>query len=375
MRSGSPFLGSHGGLSFDWLDGRTKGARGVYAWTCYCREVNPTFVMRILVNSALAKVGLTTPASVFGMAVALAAAVAIVRMRARAAGGRCNPKDLRRDLAGKVVVITGATAGLGFQSAVQLAKQGALVICAARNSEKSRRAVAELKAALPASKRGNIVFEELDLSSLASVRAFADRYFKSGRPLHVLMNNAGIMALPQRTLSNDEGYELQMASLLGIMKKTAKENPFGPLPEQGARIINLSSAAHRWGNVDLNDFMNSKNYRPRKTYGDTKICNILFTTALARKELCGTGVTVNAVHPGIVMTELPRSMLGGFLGQNTQLHVALSEEGGTVSGAYWDNCKRAAFEDPAGQTTDAEFADKVWDLSLQLTESGEKKKL
>ncbi|KAI9362985.1 short-chain dehydrogenase [Zopfochytrium polystomum] len=366
--------------------------------------------METLVNSALEKVGLATPASVLGAAVALAAAAALVRLRANAAGGKCAAADLKRDLSGKVFVVTGATAGLGFQSALQLAKQGAVVVCAARNSDKSRRAVADLKAALPAHRRGNIVFEELDLSSLESVRAFADRYVKSGRPLHVLMNNAGIMALPQRMVSSEEGYELQMASnhlghflltrlLLGVIKKTAKENPYGPLPGQGARIINLSSAAHRWGNVDLNDFMNSKSYSPTKTYGDTKLCNIFFSTALARRELAGTGVTVNAVHPGAVMTELPRSMIGGFLGQNvrylfaaltpilslvlktpwegtqTQLHVALSEEGGTITGAYWADCKRAPFLDKAGQTTDPEFADKVWDLSVQLTEAGAKKSL
>ena len=210
--------------------------------------------------------------------------------------------------------------------------QGGTVVAAARDYAKSHDYLSKLKASLPKDAADRISFEALDLADLDSVRAFAKRYLDSGRNLDVLINNAvsrrkgevsfvslirlfsylfvilifvtliclpqGIMALPERAVSA-QGHELQMATnhyghslltflLLDKIKETSKKNG-------GARIINVSSGAHAQGAIDFDDIGNERSYKAWKTYGDTKLVNVMMANGLAWKELKGTDVVANSL--------------------------------------------------------------------------------
>lgn len=245
------------------------------------------------------------------------------------------------DLTGKHVVVTGSSSGLGKASALILAQKGAHVVLACRSKSKTEAVISEIIAKCPTAK---VQFMELDLSSLSSVRKFASAYKSIGMPLDVLMNNAGIMALPNFEKSVD-GVEMQFATnhlgpfyltklLLPIIEETAKKNG-------SARIVNVSSWGHfmpQRNGVDLPNINNPKTYSPFPTYGSTKLANILFTRELQKRlDMRGlTNIYVNAVHPGVVASDLMKKsayisslefILKHFLltpdsGALTQLYVA-----------------------------------------------------
>ncbi|KAI9284155.1 hypothetical protein BC943DRAFT_307978 [Umbelopsis sp. AD052] len=268
--------------------------------------------------------------------------------------GATNNSKKRLD--GKTAIITGANDGIGKETAIDLAKRGATVIIACRSSEKSNMALAEIRRA---SNNNNVFLESIDLSDLDTVKAFANRYLESGRPIHILINNAGIMALPVRKESK-QGYELQFATnhlahflltelLLPVIKKSAP-----------ARIINLSSRAMYNGVIHFDDIQLKKNYQNWKSYHQSKLANVLYSGYLAR-ELKGSGVFVAAVHPGVVRTSLSRYMTEGFFykaaavaiypplylvtkspkqGAQTTLYVATSDKmNNSNSGEYWADCR------------------------------------
>ncbi|KAJ3045495.1 hypothetical protein HDV00_009149 [Rhizophlyctis rosea] len=195
---------------------------------------------------------------------------AVVALRLYGAGGKASKTDLKRDLTGKVAIITGGNGGIGYETALQLAKQNATVCIAARPSKKTTDAVARIR---QKTNNAHVFAEDLDVSSLKSVRAFADRWRKSGSKIHWLINNAGVMAIPKHTVTA-EGFETQMATnhfghflltnlLLDIITSSGQ-----------ARIINVSSTGHRFGKIDFNDLNNEKAYTPWKVYGDTKLANM-----------------------------------------------------------------------------------------------------
>ncbi|KAI9014218.1 hypothetical protein DFJ74DRAFT_771228 [Hyaloraphidium curvatum] len=335
------------------------------------------------VRDALATVGLT-PVSAAAIA---GVAYSLLRIRRWAAGGKVAAGDLKKDLTGKTFVVTGGCGGIGIETVKQLALQGATVVAAARDYQKSHDYLNAMLATLPPTLAANVSFEAIDLADLDSVRAFAKRYIDSGRDIDVLINNAGIMALPERATSA-QGFELQMATnhlahtlltylLLDVIKKTAAK-------KGGARIINVSSGAHRMGAINWDDFENGKKYVPWKTYGDTKLANIMVAVSMAWNELKGTGVVINALHPGAVRTELARHSMKGrewlvpfFLpliylllkspweGAQTTLHLAVSDEGGIVTGAYFADCKRAALMDKLGQSSRPEEIEKLMEVTKQ----------
>ncbi|KAJ3035764.1 hypothetical protein HDV00_003437 [Rhizophlyctis rosea] len=309
---------------------------------------------------------------------ALLGASAVYLLRIYFAGGKAKKADLQRDLTGKVAIVTGGNSGIGYETALQLAKQNATVCVAVRPSDKTTAAVIRIR---NLTQNTQVWAEDLDVSNMKSVRAFAARWRKSGRKIHWLINNAGMGGVPKRTLTN-EGFELVMATnhlghflltnlLLDIIKSSGN-----------ARIINVSSRGHDRGNIDFNDLTSKDGYNAIKIYSDTKLANIMFTSALARR-LKDTDVVTSSLHPGLVRTDVFRNVpplvraiiLGPFApvwyltsksawqGAQTTLHCALSPAAGLITGAYWSDCKVAPVRAEQGRSVDAQ--ERLWSVSAR----------
>lgn len=202
------------------------------------------------------------------------------------------------DQTGRTFVITGANSGLGLEATRALARKGATVLMACRNQDKARDAAARVRAEQP---DAALELLPLDLGDLASVRAFADAV--RGRPIDVLLNNAGVMAIP-RTLTKD-GFEMQLGTnhlghfaLTALLWPTLRDRP-------SARVVHVSSGAHRTGRMTFDDLMRERTYERWSVYGQSKLANLLFTFALARRVAQrGIDVTVAAAHPGYADTDL-----------------------------------------------------------------------
>jgi protochlorophyllide reductase len=204
------------------------------------------------------------------------------------------------DLSGKTVVITGANSGLGLRSAQALAARGARVLMACRNADKATAARSEVEA----SATGPVSVVALDLSSLASVRECADAVADEVDELDVLMNNAGIMAVPQGTTS--DGFESQLGTnhlghfaLTGLLLPTL-------LAADEPRVVTVSSNAHKLGRMRFDDlFFDRHRYSRWAAYGQTKLANLLFSAELQRQATeHGTALTSAAAHPGYAATNL-----------------------------------------------------------------------
>ena len=280
---------------------------------------------------------------------------------------------------GKTVLITGANQGIGKATAIALAEQGAHVVILSRNPEKGRAALADVQAA----SRGGAKPELLvaDLASLAEVRRAAAEFRASHKRLDVLVNNAGLF-VPERHVTVD-GLEETFAvnhlapfvltnELLDLLKAS------GP-----SRIVNVSSEAHRHASMQWDDLQfASRRYKGFRAYGQSKLANILFTYELARR-LEGTGVTANALHPGVVGSGFGQTYPGAlsflvkvakpFLltneqGARTSVHVASSPEVEGVTGKYFAKChpvrSNAVSYDEASQR-------KLWSLSLEMIKTPE----
>jgi NAD(P)-dependent dehydrogenase (short-subunit alcohol dehydrogenase family) len=200
------------------------------------------------------------------------------------------------DLRGKRVLVTGVSAGLGVETARALAAHGAEVVGAARDLDKAKRATESVKGALE--------LVELDLASLASVRACADKLVKAGKPFDVAIANAGVMACPKSTTT--DGFETQFGT--NHLGHFVLMNRIAALLKPGSRLVNLSSAGHRFADVDLEDpnFEHTP-YAEFVAYGRSKTANILFSVAFDRRHR-DRGVRATAVHPGVIQTELSRHM-------------------------------------------------------------------
>jgi NAD(P)-dependent dehydrogenase (short-subunit alcohol dehydrogenase family) len=193
------------------------------------------------------------------------------------------------DQSGRTVVVTGANSGIGLVAARELARAGAHVVLAVRDTAKGERAAASLE--------GSHEVRALDLSDLASVRAFAAAL---DRDIDVLINNAGVMATPQRRTT--DGFELQLGT--NHLGHFALTNLL--LPRVGDRVVTLASGAHRLGKIDLDDLnWERRSYRRWGAYGQSKLANLLFTLELQRRlDLAGSGVRALAAHPGYASTNL-----------------------------------------------------------------------
>lgn len=204
------------------------------------------------------------------------------------------------DLSGKLFVVTGANSGTGFFTAKALAKRGAEVVLAARNPSKAAGALERIRSRRP---KGIVRFEALDLASLASVEAFAERLKAEERPVDGLVNNAGIMALTQREVSAD-GFELQFATnYLGHFALTGRLLPL--LTAARARVVQLSSIVHRRGALRLDDLNYEQGYKPWPVYSQSKLAMLMFALELDRRSRGnGWGLTSVAAHPGYARTQL-----------------------------------------------------------------------
>jgi NAD(P)-dependent dehydrogenase (short-subunit alcohol dehydrogenase family) len=202
---------------------------------------------------------------------------------------------------GKLAVVTGATGGLGYETALALASAGAEVLVTGRNAEKGRVAIERIKRAVPSAK---VRFEMLDLASLASVRAFAAKMIARGQPLDLLINNAGVMDLPARRLTED-GFERQFGT--NHLSHFALTGLLLPLlaRAEAPRVVNVSSLAHRGGKIDFDNLQAERKYKSWPAYQQSKLANLLFTFELQRRsDAYGWGVMSNAAHPGYARTDL-----------------------------------------------------------------------
>jgi NAD(P)-dependent dehydrogenase (short-subunit alcohol dehydrogenase family) len=216
------------------------------------------------------------------------------------------------DLSGKLAVITGANSGLGFGLTEWFARAGAEVILAVRNPTKGEDAVARLRARVPGA---TLSIRQVDLASLASVRAAGEQLVGEGRPVHFLINNAGIMTPPSREATED-GFELQFgANHLGHFALTAQLFPL-LRAAGGARFTAMSSLAARIGRLNFDDPQHERSYRKWRVYGQSKLANLMFARELDRRSrAAGWGILANAAHPGGTATNLQTT--GPSMGRDT----------------------------------------------------------
>lgn len=237
-----------------------------------------------------------------------------------------TPADIP-SLAGKRAIITGANSGIGYYAALGLARKGAHVVLACRDREKGEAALASLRGEVPGA---SIELALLDLASLASVREFAANQRAQRCPLHLLINNAGVMAPPRR-LETADGFELQFGTnvlghfaltglLLPALQQAAAESTERP------RIVTIASIAHKRGRINLNDLQYTTGYAPMKTYQQSKLANLMLAFELDRRlRAAGSAIMSVAAHPGVAHTPLftkgdypaiektARKLLGGVI--------------------------------------------------------------
>ncbi len=279
---------------------------------------------------------------------------------------------MNENMNGKICLVTGATNGIGRATVQALAQMGATVIMVGRDAEKTSRVVKEIRAASGNKNVGSIL---ADLSSEQDVRRLAHEFKGKYSHLHVLINNAGAVFM-QRQLSVD-GIEMTFALnhlagflLTNLLLDTLKASA-------PARIINVSSGAHTTGKIEFDNLQAERGYSPR-VYENSKLANILFTMELARR-LEGTGVTVNALHPGFTSTGFaknngkviaalvsifaPLVARSSAKGAETSIYLASSPSVEGVTGKYFHNSR--VFP-AAPQATDMVVARKLWDVSAEM---------
>jgi NAD(P)-dependent dehydrogenase (short-subunit alcohol dehydrogenase family) len=226
------------------------------------------------------------------------------------------------DLSGKRVLVTGVSAGLGVETARALAARGAHVIGAARDLTKAESAMEQ--AWVSAKNGGGVELIELDLASLKSVRACADRLVAAGKPLDLVINNAGVMACP--LMRTADGFEMQFGT--NHLGHFVLVNRIASLLQAGSRVVALSSMGHRFSDIDLEDpnFEHTA-YEPWGAYGRSKTANVLFAVAFDQRHR-ERGVRATAVHPGGIQTELARHLDPEVLSARVaEINAALAAKG------------------------------------------------
>ncbi len=292
------------------------------------------------------------------------------------------------DQSKKIFVITGANSGIGYEAALVLAKKGADVTLACRSVDKAEAAVGLMRMAVP---DATLRVRPLDLSDLASVRAFAETFHKEHDKLDCLINNAGVMALP-RTLTKD-GFEMQIGTnhlghfaLTGLLldRLTAARE---------ARVVTVSSQAHRVGTIDFEDMMGERRYDKWRAYGQSKLANLLFTLGLSRRlREKHRNVRAVAAHPGYAATDLQRRgpeaeksrLMGSLMAASNAIFAQSASKGAlpTLRAATDPSAESGDYFGPGGlfesfgspvkvrgngKSQDIAVADRLWEVSEKLT--------
>jgi len=297
-------------------------------------------------------------------------------------GEKCK---IKRDLKGKIVVITGGNTGIGKNTALGLAKQNATVILGCRDQKRSLQAIEEIRTE---SKNNDIHFMKLDLSDLNSIKEFVSNFKAKYDKLHILINNAGVIGVFNRETTKD-GFESQFGVnylghfyltnlLMDLLKKSGR-----------SRVVTLSSAVHRIGKINWDDMMFEKSYYNQWiSYAQSKLALVLFTKELQRK-FDEENVEVKAVvlHPGVVKTEIYRHIVNIWIvkiiyalltpifwyffrtpkeGAQTSLLCALEDFDKLEGGSFYENCK---VKKPSKAAQNMENARKLWEVSEKLIRS------
>jgi len=274
----------------------------------------------------------------------------------------------------KIILITGGTSGIGKETLKSLALTGATVVFTARSNEKGEEVKREIIA-----ETGNVHVEYLtcDLASFSSIRACVEEFKKRHGRLDVLINNAGV--LPQERQESKDGIELNWA--VNFLAPFLLTNLLLPLLKQSApaRVVNVSSSMHAEGAIDVADLESKKSFDKYTAYAQSKLALVLFTKKLAR-ELEGSGVTVNALHPGVIGTEITmqnvrkmnpiaafifkRTFITPAQGAATSVYLAMSPEVEKVSGEYFINKK---ITPSSSLTSDKKMAAALSEIANRLT--------
>ena len=282
------------------------------------------------------------------------------------------------DQSGKIVIVTGANSGIGYEAALALALKGATVIMACRSFKKGETAAAQIRDQNP---KGKIILKHLDLADLSSVRSFANSFLDEFQQLDILVNNAGVMAIPYRKTA--DGFEMQFGTnhlghflltglLIDLLKKTPK-----------SRVVTVSSYAHILGRINFDDLNSEKRYQKWMAYGQSKLANLLFAYELQRRSANNAGSPISvAVHPGYAATNLQHtssffSFTNHFMAQSQEmgalptLYAATSPEiqGGEFIGPDGFLAQRGYPHKARSskRSHDSEAARRLWEVSEELT--------
>jgi len=288
------------------------------------------------------------------------------------------------DQSGRTAVVTGANSGLGLVSARELARHGASVVLACRNTTKGTAALRTIQAAAP---DAQLELAELDLGELESVRAFADGFRSSHDGLDLLINNAGVMAPPRR--ETKDGFELQLGTnLLGHFALTGRL--IGVMDARpDARVVTLSSNAHKFGRINFDDLQSERGYKRWGAYGQSKLADLMFALELDRRlRAGGHAIKSLAAHPGYAATNLQTAAppaLDRIVMTATNLILAQSADMGALPVLYaatYPGLEGGSYVGPDGwgehrghpqqvspnrAARDEEVAARLWDVSEELT--------
>nr|XP_034824250.1 retinol dehydrogenase 11-like [Maniola hyperantus] len=287
-----------------------------------------------------------------------------------------------KKLDGKTAIVTGGTTGMGLEIATEFAKRGARVIIACPFEEEG---LEGHKYIINQTANKEVIFRLLDLSSIQSVRKFADEIIKSEEKLHILVNNAGVCMGEEYITEDDMSFTMQTnyfghflltLLLIPLLKNTGRIS-------EPSRIVNVTSQAHFKGKINFRKMNDIKYWTSFQIYANSKLCLALFTRELAKK-LKWSNIVVNNADPGYVATFIIKfhnkilkimfyllikvTHISGFLknprvGAQTAIHVALDDDAGAVSGEMFYNCKLSK---AAAMAYDEDLAQKLWDESIKL---------
>ena len=291
-------------------------------------------------------------------------------------------------LGGKLAVVTGANSGVGYEMARELARKGATVVLACRDEQKGKRAMARIRAEQPGAA---LELAPLDLSDLATVRHFAMHFAQTHTALHILCNNAGLMAIPYH--KTVDGFEMQFGvnhlghfALTGLLLDPLRSTP-------GARVVTVSSFMHKMGQINFEDVQSDRGYAPWGAYSQSKLANLLFACELQRKfEAAQVDAISVAAHPGYARTNLHSGgaqmggsrLVGGVLqagnllwaqsarmGALPQLYAATAPDvrGGDFIGpdGFMEQRGHPVKVQPSAASHDRVVAARLWALSEEQT--------